>query len=216
MLVATFRLSPALFALEHTLDEHPDVVIHAERIAAHSTEWVMPCLWVAADDVDAFTATVQADPSVDRIINIDHFDEESFYHLEWIDAVKDQVDMIIDREGSILNAETIDGEWQLRIRFVTRDQFTDFRDYLATQETGFELLDIYEPDTSREAGVTGTITPKQREALIAAAEHGYYRVPRESTLADVGDYLDVSSQALSGRLRRGTENLIRNTFQLEN
>jgi hypothetical protein len=204
-----------MFALEHTLNEHPDVVIHAERIAAHSTEWVMPCLWIAADDVDAFTATVQDDPSVKRIIDVDHFDEESFYHLEWGDAVKEQVDMIIDREGSILEAETIDKEWQLRIRFVTRDQFTDFRDYLATQEQSFELLDISEPATSRDAGVTGTVTPKQREALIAAAERGYYRVPRESTLADIGEHLGVSSQALSGRLRRGTENLIRNTFQLD-
>jgi len=47
------------------------------------------------------------------------------------------------------------------------------------------------------------LTRKQLQALRLAHENGYFSVPRESSLAEIGEELDVSTQSVSERLRRG-------------
>ncbi len=48
--------------------------------------------------------------------------------------------------------------------------------------------------------------------MLAALEHGYYDVPREASLTDLAERLDVSHQALSERLRRGHGNLVKHAL----
>lgn len=50
-------------------------------------------------------------------------------------------------------------------------------------------------------------TDKQAEALVAAAESGYYRSPRDATTAEVASRLDLGRSAFEERLR-GAENRI--------
>ncbi|WP_227380831.1 helix-turn-helix domain-containing protein [Haladaptatus halobius] len=206
MFVATFSIPADGFALGHALDAAPDITVKAERIAAHGTVWVMPCLWVAGDDLDAFDAALEADPTVDTIVMTEKFNEEGYYQVEWSDAVEQFINALIDTEGSILNAETHNGNWRLRIRFATRDQFEDFQDYLAEQNHPFRLLDLYEPSSPRQE--MGELTTAQRDALVAAVEQGYYRIPRDATMEEVANTLDISSQAASERLRRGIDQLV--------
>jgi len=52
------------------------------------------------------------------------------------------------------------------------------------------------------------LPPDQRTALRAAADHGYYRTPREITLDDLATKLDVPRSTLSYRLRRAEEKLV--------
>ncbi|WP_206664929.1 helix-turn-helix domain-containing protein [Halorubrum salsamenti] len=41
------------------------------------------------------------------------------------------------------------------------------------------------------------LTDRQQEVLLAAVEAGYYRAPRESTLGDVADALDIATATLA-------------------
>jgi hypothetical protein len=52
MLVASFSLPHQAVALAETFQTVPGLEIEAERVAAHSTEWMMPCLWAADADFD--------------------------------------------------------------------------------------------------------------------------------------------------------------------
>ena len=45
-----------------------------------------------------------------------------------------------------------------------------------------------------------------------AFEAGYYDIPRDATLEDIADELEISRQALANRLRRGYRNLIGTTL----
>ena len=45
MLLATFRFDHDALALAETFEQVPELDVEAERIAAHATEWTMPCLW---------------------------------------------------------------------------------------------------------------------------------------------------------------------------
>jgi predicted DNA binding protein len=69
------------------------------------------------------------------------------------------------------------------------------------------LIRLYDLQTLEE-GVPADLTDAQREALLAALEHGYYDQPRRISLEELGELLEISPQAVGGRLRRGTANLI--------
>ncbi|RQG99647.1 helix-turn-helix domain-containing protein [Natrarchaeobius oligotrophus] len=69
--------------------------------------------------------------------------------------------------------------------------------------TGMEMLRLTELDPDRRnAEPENTLPEKQREALRAAVEHGYYETPRAIELSELADRLDVPRSTLSYRLRR--------------
>jgi predicted DNA binding protein len=207
MFIATFSIEPQGFALAYALDEVPEIAVEAERIAAHSTSWVMPCLWAAGGDFDAFDAALEADSTVEEVVEATDVGDEKYYQLEWSDDVIQHVDAAIDKEASILNAEAENGEWHLRVRFVSREQFEAFRDYLADQGLTFRLQNLTESTTPRQE--MGGLTDAQRDALVAAVKAGYFAIPRNATMADVADGLGISEQAASERLRRGIDHLVK-------
>lgn len=210
MLIATFSAQPDAFALERTLDEVPGMHVQSEHVAAHSTEWVMPCLWIAEAAFDDVTAALEDDPTVQDIVEVEQFTEEAFYHLEWSDEVEQRINTMVDKEGSILDASVTEGTWQIRIRFASRDQLDAFCEHFTGQGGSFHLIDLSNPDTPHQ--VFGKLTASQRDALVTATEHGYFEVPREMSATDLAEELDISHQAVSELLRRGIDNLITATL----
>lgn len=206
MLLATFSLSSEAIALSKTLQDFPEITIEAERIAAHSTEWTMPCLWIANADFDRIDESLRNDPSVDSIVETYEFDEEKYYQLDWSDDVVDRIDAYLDQEASLLDAKASDEAWRVRIRFASRDQFDTFCSQMDERDDGYELLELVEPGAPRQS--VGRLTPGQRDALVAAVEHGYYEIPREASADELAAALGISQQALSERLRRATRNLV--------
>jgi predicted DNA binding protein len=47
---------------------------------------------------------------------------------------------------------------------------------------------------------------------VLALRHGYFDTPRETTLEELAVELDISRQALSERIRRGNERLLRQSL----
>lgn len=210
MLIASFSVSPEALALAETAEAIPEIDVEAERIAAHSMEWTMPCIWVSYSDFNAVDEQLRADSSVNEVVEGDHVDEEAYYQIDWSDEVKHRINPYLDKSGSLLEAHLTDGRWTIVLRFASRDQFDTLCDHLREQGRGFTLLGISEAETPR-VGYRG-LTPTQRDALVAAANQGYFRVPREVNIEGLAAELDTSHQALSEVLRRGMENLVFSTL----
>ncbi|APE96055.1 helix-turn-helix domain-containing protein [Halodesulfurarchaeum formicicum] len=64
----------------------------------------------------------------------------------------------------------------------------------------FVTLDLYE------------LTQKQRQAITAAVAAGYYETPREVSLGELADRLDISKSALSQRLKAAESKLVTGAF----
>ncbi|SFC70226.1 hypothetical protein SAMN05444422_11564 [Halobiforma haloterrestris] len=206
MLLAAFRIELDALALADTFARLSDLQIEAQRIAAHSTKWTMPCIWASNVDFDELDTMLADDPSVDEIVETAEFSGEKFYQLEWSDEIEARINAYLDTEASILHAEATADGWRLRIRFGTREQFDAFRAILVGEDYEFTLLELSQPDDPRHMG--GKLTPAQREALRKAKELGYYKVPREISTRELADELGTSHQNLSELLRRATDNLI--------
>jgi len=207
MLIATFQLDHEAVALRKSFEQVPELQIEAERIAAHSTEWTMPCLWVSGAESISVRKAFEGDPSIETIVGETEFGDEIYYHIEWNDDVQERINSYIDKQGAIIRASVTPEGWRLRIRFVNRDQFDTFRSNLSEQGFSYSLLELTEPNEPR-AAVTD-LTPRQHEVLVAAWEQGYYEIPRNISSDELANDLGISHQTLSELLRRGTNKLIK-------
>ncbi len=65
-----------------------------------------------------------------------------------------------------------------------------------------------------EMDVVG-LTEEQKQLLCMAFERGYYEIPRRISQNELAHKLDISTSAISQRLRRDTEQLIGSTLAVE-
>lgn len=206
MFTATISMAVDDFALAHALSEVPDMDVEAERLAAHSRHWVMPCLWAAGGDFDVFNTAIESDPTVEEVITKTEYENETFYQVDWSEEIKRRLDITLDSEASLLHAKTTNDHWRLVIRFSSRDQFETFREHLTNEGITFSLDDLTQATAPRQ--FEGGLTAAQREALVTAVAEGYFAVPRDATMEDVADELGITTQSASERLRRGIEEFV--------
>ncbi|HMB49318.1 MAG TPA: helix-turn-helix domain-containing protein, partial [Natronoarchaeum rubrum] len=96
-----------------------------------------------------------------------------------------------------------DADGALRVTYLGSD--AAFRELYETvgedADVAFEVLETGEYDPS-EAPLTRLLTVRQREVLEVAVETGYYRTPREATLEDVAERVDVAPTTAGEHLRK--------------
>lgn len=206
-LVAEFSVSTDDFALADALDSAPETSVEVERLATHSRDWVMPFVWASGGDCDAFEDALEADPTVDDARTIDRIDGSRLYRMRWNESVKSQVDSMIDRHAIVQEASADRDRWFLRLRFVDERHLSKFREHF---DRNFSLHRKYRPTESDDSEFG--LTPEQHETLLVAAELGYFSVPREATVEDIAERLDISSNSVSQRLRRAHRALVQNTL----
>lgn len=207
--IAEVELAADEFALADTFTQLDDVEFEVERFVAHDSDHVMPFVWATGDDGDAIRATLEADPTVDNLRLLASLDGEWLYQMDWIDKIETLIRILVEEEGTVLDAFGDGSTWQLRVLFPERDALSRTYDYC--MDTGFaiEIRSIYQLNEGR-AGRFG-LTEDQQETLVTAFEKGYFDVPRALTLTDLADEIGISHQALSERLRRGQRSVLENT-----
>jgi len=81
----------------------------------------------------------------------------------------------------------------------TREQFEAVGEALDDSGRDYELLSVV--GTQADARL---LTERQRECLTVALRAGYFAVPRECTLTEVAETLDIDKSTASETIRRGT------------
>lgn len=209
--LAEFLVPADQFVLADTLTAVPEVRIEIERVVA-GTEDVTPYLWAFGEELDAFERALREDPSVKEILILEEEQEdERFFRVRWEAHVPNLLSGVTDAKATILDAEnTPDGTWQLKLLFPDRDRLGAFHDYCVDNDISCQLTRVYRAENPQEQGEYG-VTEDQLEALEAAYRAGYFNVPRDTSLTELAEELDISRTALSARLRRGERNLLSNT-----
>lgn len=198
------------FALSETLVEMPEATFDCEKLVETGDDSIMPLLWVRAPDFDALDDLLEADPTVDEVSLLTDLEEERLYRMEWVDQIPIVLRMITNSEATILSAATADEQWVLRVLYPTRAGLSDTVEFCDSRGLDFNVLSVRELE-GEPSGRHG-LTKEQYEALTAATEQGYFAVPREVELSALAEELGISHQALSERIRRGTEALVVDTL----
>lgn len=86
----------------------------------------------------------------------------------------------------------------------TREELDELQAVLEASPLAYELESLV---TRRETD--SLLTDRQRELLEAAVREGYFTVPRDCTLAELADTLDVDKSTASTTLRRAESRLVK-------
>jgi len=212
-LFGEFHVPAEEFVFHETFRAEPDLVIEIERVVA-TDDLLTPYFWVSDVSPDAFEPAARHDPTIEKLRQLDEFDEATLYRADWTDRIETLIYAYTHIGATIIDAKGEHNEWALRMRFDDRATLNEFNAFLNEEDVAFDLNRLYELSQPRSGGQFG-LTPKQYAALTTAWEMGYFELPREVTMEDVASELDIAPQSLSDRLRRAQDALIEEALRVE-
>lgn len=208
--IVEFRVPAKDFELGRILSVRGDSTIELETLVPLGGATV-PLFWIHNSARAAFLDGVRDHPTVTGATEVDTFEDRALFTLDW-NAKQDRlIDGISGGNGQILSAVGATDDWKVEVRFPTRGDLSAFSE--RCEETGvrLEIDRIYNPTTGN-AGPWFGLTDPQREAIVLAAEAGYYDIPRECTTLELAEELGISDQAVTERLRRAIASFVEHAF----
>jgi hypothetical protein len=208
-MIAEFSFGTQL--LRPAIRETPVNEVVIEQLDAADGVPLRTVCWLTAECPGRFERTLREDRTVDdatRVLSTDYGYQFRVTHSPAYPGTS-VYDAAVTHDGVFITGSAGAGRWEMRMRFPDRDAFSTFRTACDRSDIGLSVQTVEESEAGlpNRAGRYGLSEP-QREILLLAAEEGYFEVPREASLADLADDLDVSSQAASERLRRGLDSVV--------
>lgn len=204
---------------QEALQTVPDMVLQMEDIRSLPDEPWRFIYWASGGDFETYEDALSTDPSITAYTRLSELPDRRLYRVTLSDEGQHHtlqsvaVEEDIVAEGITMTAESVG----VLARFPSRQALFVFRDACREQNRDFELLSLYEetPESDGDWSNRYGITDGQREALLSALEQGYFNVLRKTTMEHIADSLEISTSALSSRLRRGQQVLLRHTLSQE-
>ncbi|WP_435176955.1 helix-turn-helix domain-containing protein [Halorussus sp. AFM4] len=211
-LIAEFSLRSPELALASALDAAPEVTVELERQLAADPDAPLMTFWAAGGDLDRLEAGLDGDETVREHAVVEELGGRRLFRARLdVDRLR-PVYPVYQRLGASPLAATgsTDG-WNRRVRFPDRDSVVEMRRACLEMDVEFRLHRLYTPGAGSIEDEYG-LSPEQRRALETAERIGYFEVPRDAGLDDLGAELDISGQSASERVRRGVSELVSNTL----
>lgn len=198
-------------ALVPTLQNLEDITIRV--ITQGNTDpgsTVFPFL-VEYHDRERLEEMLDTDPTVQSYELVDWTEQTGIYYIEHTPETKLISSVVTDVNGFLVHTETKGNGWLVRLLLPDREALNTIWEYANENDISLDIIEIYgNTDTGGESSYG--LTDEQRTALITAYENGYFGEPRDISLNEVAEEIELSSTAMSGRLRRGMRNLIAATI----
>lgn len=211
--ILEFTIDNESFQLGEALAPPPHMQIELERVVPTGA-MVMPFLWATGDETDEFEASVRQHSGVKELEVIDSIGDRTLYRIEWEGQPTDLLKAIAETEAVVLEARR-NRLWMFRLRFPNHEKLSKFHKFIIEQGVSLNITRTYTLSETTEQGHRFGLTEEQREALVLALRQGYFASPSEVSLESLADELDISRQAVSKRIRRGNEAVLRKVLLSE-
>lgn len=205
--IAEFTLPVGSFPLGRALQTGADMEVELERIVPVSG-YHIPYVWVSDGDFETFEREVARDRYIDSVVQLDLVGDRALYRLEWSETETGLINGVQEADAAIMAASGGDS-WYFRIHFFDHDRLTTFHDYCLDNDIHLQLERVSTLEEAVTNGLGNDITAEQHEALALALERGYFASPRDTTLSELAAEFDISKQALSQRIRKANEQVLR-------
>lgn len=204
--IADFSVPADAFPLGNLLEVRPGVQVRLESLIP-TGQSVIPYFWVESPDVEAVERALRESDIVESVDLVDRAGTETLFRVSWSESVNGLIEAIRNTDSVILGGQGHGDHWSFQLRFSGNDSLSSF--YRAVVEKGIdlELEGVHNPLEASEPPEL-QLTDEQREALVVAFEWGYFEVPRETTLVELAEELEISDSAVSQRIRRGLTKIL--------
>lgn len=182
-----------------------------EQLDTASSVPLRTVCWLEGDRVSTFEAGLETDRTVERAMHVVDTGQGHQYTVKHSGQYPgvEMYSTAVEEDAVFISGTRCPDHWEVQMRFPDRDAFEAFQRQIETVDLSVKSIHHSEPALRAN---DYDISEPQREILLLAIEQGYFRVPRQASLADLADTLDVSSQAASERLRRGLDSLVERTL----
>ena len=206
--IAEISLDQGAFGLGAAMASATGMQIELDRVIPVSDRG-LPYLWVSGGDFEGFEAAVGASDLVRACERVDESGDTALYRLEWEPGTESLIQRLARSNVAITSGVRRGDRWHFRLRFDDHEDLAELNRYCQEQGIEYELDRVYADRERRSSRTVFDLTPEQADTVMLAIERGYYRVPREVTLEELGEELGVTPQATSERLRRATDKVLR-------
>lgn len=193
------------FPLGTIFENLPDVTVEMERLLPQKS-MIVPYFWVRGGHPEDIESCFEAHPGVHSITLVDSVEDEYLMRAEWDPEYAGILNALAEEDISVLSAIGTSDGWDFDVRGESHEAISDFRAITQEDDIPIEITAVH--DLLPIEGDGNELTDAQREALVLAYERGYFDSPREASLEDVAEELEITQQSLSSRIRRGHRRLI--------
>lgn len=206
-IVAEIRLAHPDLILAPTIDAVSEVTVRPD-VQGYTPESPL-YVTVSGDEFERFESALSTDNTVFSPTLVDRSAGRRVY------AVEPQRESIVlstvfSTDAYLVEMRSGNAGWILRMRVPSRATLSALRDRMRDEDVTFEVRRILDVDSAADES-EDTLTGRQRDVLLTAFHAGYYEVPRECTQSELAEGLDVSTAAVSQRVRRATKRLLETT-----
>ncbi|XVH32068.1 helix-turn-helix domain-containing protein [Haloferacaceae archaeon DSL9] len=202
-----FSVPARAFLLGDAVESDPHLRAELDR-AVPLCRAMVPVLRVERDDRSRFEQFIDTDPSISTFEFVAQTKSELLYRVEWMGAAERLAVGLTRSHATPLESRLRSRRWRFVLWFSNPEHASSFQRYCRDYEIPLRVSRVT-TDDPRSTG--DRLTEKQRVAMQVAYDRGYFACPRETDLRSIGRELDISSQAVSQRLRRATARLIEQT-----
>lgn len=205
-------------ALSHTLNTLPDVDVAVVRDAGTDPEHNVYVMRFEGKPFDEIERVLEADSSVASIEPMRGFEDRRLLGMEITPETVLLNPEVTSGDGFVIKAQGADiadgvRGWHERWLLPDGETLRQIWQYASEKGFDFTVVEFSQRGGSNPALLEADLlTDQQREALVTALESGYFTEPREQSLEELAERLDLSPRATARRLRRGMKSLIGKTL----
>lgn len=193
---------PAGVWMEDVSTAHPDATFHVVSVLSGEDNGIVLVRLETGDPLPVLTEL----DALEDVVDVDLLwkrDDEALLQLE---TTSQALLVPLWRAGVPIEMpfSVTDGvaTWEIS---TSPERFSALGEHLEAAGVAYDVEYVQEIGADPAAGV---LTERQREVLLAALQLGYYDTPREATLTEVAEALDVSKATCSDVLHRAEGNLV--------
>ncbi|MDQ2050373.1 helix-turn-helix domain-containing protein [Natronolimnohabitans sp. A-GB9] len=207
---ATVTVPSDQFPLGTVFEQLPDVTVTLERIIP-AQDVVVPYVWVRGAAVDDIEGAFSDHPGVKDVSLVDSVEDEYLLRITWAIEYAGVLSTLSESELALVEAVGTKKQWTFDVRGDERSDIAAFQRRCRELEIPITVTKLHAL-TPLETETEAALTEAQQEALVLAYDRGYFETPREVTMAELGDELGISQQAVASRLRRGIRDVLGRTL----
>lgn len=203
--------------LLHTLRGVPSTRVSWEQTGTTEDGRRLLSFWAESDDFGGFEAAMADDPTVTAPRALTALGDRRLYQVEHttVGAEYSLYPTLIEVGGIVRRCVGTHEGWSCQVTFLDNGALSEFYDWCSDHDIEFDLHRKYDLHDENEQASSYGLTAKQRETLAYAVEAGYFQVPRGSNLDAIAADIGISHQAVSERIRRAIDLLVRHTVLLD-
>lgn len=189
--------------MKRLAEEFPDISL---RFLANYpiNEGVCSVMEVRTDDTERFKETLEYWDT--NTVEVLHSDDDTVVVM--LEGQPPEGYFVSEDIGYHPTAPVVARDGYLFIEFVMLEsKMGDLWQSLDERDVDYDVLSITEG-----YDVVDSLTARQREIVTVAIEYGYYDSPRQCSLTDLADELDVNKSVISGVLHRAEGEIIKDAI----